>query len=117
MVVRRLELDPTDESQPISIDEGVWHSGIELSAGLTGLSLSGSPRTSMLNRRIPLRPLWPGFAINTALHVLILSLPIFGLPAIRRALRRRDGHCTKCDYPLTGLPPGTACPECGQIPA
>jgi hypothetical protein len=91
-----------------------WVCGLEVPSFFRQTSVG--PRSGGFCNRIPLRPIWPGFAINTALHVLILSLPIFGLPALRRSLRRRRGLCTKCTYPLSGLPPSSACPECGQVP-
>lgn len=65
-------------------------------------------------RLLPLRPLWPGFIINTLFYGAILW-PLFAIPfAARRALRRRRGLCTKCAYPI-----GTSavCTECGAAVA
>ena len=61
---------------------------------------------------VPLRPLWPGFAINTAFYAAILWLVIPGPFALRRHIRRKRGLCVACGYDLRGnLSAG--CPECG----
>ena len=59
---------------------------------------------------IPLRPIWPGFAINTVFYAAILGL-LFAAPgSVRRWRRIRRGLCAKCAYPI-----GTSevCTECG----
>jgi hypothetical protein len=65
---------------------------------------------------LPLFPLWPGFALNTifyaALAWILWQIPL----ALRRHRRRRAGRCTRCNYDLKGLPPGSPCPECGTKP-
>ena len=63
-------------------------------------------------RILPLRPIWPGFAINTIFYAAILWLPIRSPFALRRHLRRKRGLCVGCGYDLRGdLARG--CPECG----
>jgi formylglycine-generating enzyme len=62
------------------------------------------------NGFLPLRPIWPGFAINTLFYAAILWL-LFAAPfALRRRRRIKRGLCPKCAYPL-----GTSdtCTECG----
>jgi hypothetical protein len=59
---------------------------------------------------LPLRPIWPGFAINTVFYAAILWL-LFAAPfALRRWRRIKRGLCPKCAYPV-----GTSevCTECG----
>ena len=59
---------------------------------------------------LPLRPMWPGFAINTVFYAAILWL-LFAAPGrVRRWRRIRRGLCAKCAYPV-----GTSdvCTECG----
>ena len=59
---------------------------------------------------LPLRPIWPGFAINTLFYAAILWL-LFAAPGrVRRWRRVRRGLCAKCAYPV-----GTSdvCTECG----
>ena len=63
-------------------------------------------------RRLPTRPIWPGFAINTAFYAAILWLVIPGPFALRRHIRRKRGMCLACGYDLRGNPTH-GCPECG----
>jgi hypothetical protein len=63
---------------------------------------------------LPLRPVLPGFAVNTAIFTLSWAIPIFFAPLARRVNRRRRNHCTNCNYDLRNLPGTTdKCPECG----
>jgi hypothetical protein len=61
---------------------------------------------------LPLRPLWPGFALDTAFYgtlvFLLSSAPAF----LRRRSRLRRGACPACGYDLRGFGEST-CPECG----
>ena len=62
-------------------------------------------------RVLPLRPIAPGFAINTLFYGGILWL-LFAAPfAIRRWRRVKRGLCPACGYPV-----GTSdvCTECGR---
>lgn len=67
---------------------------------------------------LPLRPIWPGFAINTAFYAtcyLLVILPLgAALRAAARQRRRRRGICIhrRCGYPIAGL---HTCPECGKV--
>lgn len=73
------------------------------------------PRDRKFNpRAIPLAPVWPGLAVNTALYGGAWMLLVGALRAVRRVRRRRAGRCVRCGYPRAGLPPGSLCPECGQ---
>ena len=68
----------------------------------------GLPRT--LRALQAMRPLWPGFLVNTLFYALLLWLIFFAPFAVRRALRRRRGACEKCAYPIGTSP---VCTECG----
>jgi hypothetical protein len=61
---------------------------------------------------VPAKPLWPGFALDTAFYggivFLLWSAPGF----LRRRSRLRRGACPACGYDLRGISGGT-CPECG----
>jgi hypothetical protein len=65
---------------------------------------------------VALKPIWPGFAINTVFYAAVLWLLFAAASALRRRRRIRRGLCPKCGYDLRGSPRGadaTACPECG----
>ncbi len=68
--------------------------------------LSGQP-----GRFLPLRPVWPGFAINTLFYAAILWLLIPGPFVLRRLIRQRRGLCPKCAYPMGE---SAVCTECGR---
>ena len=64
---------------------------------------------------LPIRPIWPGFAINTIFYTAILWL-LFAAPGfIRRRIRIKRGRCGACGYDLRGQPASgdRTCPECG----
>ena len=63
-------------------------------------------------RTLPLRPTWPGFAINTIFYAMLLWLMMFASFSLRRTIRRKRGHCIKCGYDLRGAE-HEVCPECG----
>lgn len=69
--------------------------------------------TFPLERYLPLRPIWFGFAINTMLYSataaslwILIRAPFL----IRRAVRRKRNQCPHCGYPI-GV--SAACTECG----
>jgi hypothetical protein len=62
-------------------------------------------------RLLPLRPVWPGFAINTVFFAMILWT-LFAAPfALRRRRRIRRGLCPACAYPVGD---SAVCTECGK---
>jgi hypothetical protein len=64
-------------------------------------------------RVLPLRPVWPGFAINTIFYAGVLWF-IFAIPGgVKRLRRRAKGWCIHCGYDLRGAP-HERCPECGK---
>ncbi len=62
--------------------------------------------------RLPIRPIWPGFAINTVFYAAILWLLWLSPFVVRRVIRRKRGHCINCGYDLRGAE-HEVCPECG----
>ena len=60
---------------------------------------------------ILLRPIWPGFAINTLFYATILWLLIPGPFALRGFIRRKRGQCPACGYPAGE---SAVCSECGK---
>ncbi len=62
-------------------------------------------------RVLPLRPAFPGFALNTIFYAATLWL-LFAAPGVvRRRIRAKRGQCPACAYPI-----GTSevCTECGK---
>lgn len=65
---------------------------------------------------LPLQPLWPGFALDTAFYAaawwVVLAAPF----ALRRLIRRKHGLCGACGYDLRGRgAKHERCPECGAV--
>ena len=91
-----------------------------LQSEVHGLELSPFGPYGGDGQALPLRPLWPGFAINTLCYALLSALLwlliVQGSGRFRRLLRRRRGHCINCGYDLRGASRGGGggvCPECG----
>ena len=65
---------------------------------------------------LPVRPVWPGFAVNWAVFggawAVVLVVPGLVWRAVRGERRRRDGRCPVCGYALEGRM-GEGCSECG----
>lgn len=68
-------------------------------------------------REIPLRPVFPQFALGAVFYSGPFAFVFLGVWAIRRRSRSRAGHCPACAYDLVGLSVGAACPECGAVSA
>ena len=68
---------------------------------------SGDP----MFRYLPLRPMWPGFLVNSLLYGAILRLLVGGPLLLRRFIRGRHGQCPACGYPV-GV--SAVCTECGR---
>jgi hypothetical protein len=62
-------------------------------------------------RVLPLRPIWPGFEIDTVFYAAVLWVLVTAPGFIRRRIRIRRGLCPRCAYPI-----GTnaVCTECGK---
>lgn len=56
--------------------------------------------------RFPIKPLWPGFLVNSFIYALIIWL----CTRPWRRLRAARGLCPTCAYDARGV---TICPECG----
>ena len=62
-------------------------------------------------RALPLRPLWPGFALNMLAFAALIWLSIRGAPLARRLLRVHRGLCPSCAYRIGD---SAVCTECGK---
>jgi hypothetical protein len=66
-------------------------------------------------RVLPLRPIWPAFALNTLFYVMLLCLFLLlsRVPSVlRRLLRARRGLCPQCAY---AIGESGVCTECGAL--
>ena len=77
-----------------------------------GIKLSGFWEHEVrFPKALPLRPIWPGFAVNTIFYAVVLWLLICGPFAMRRIIRVKRGRCPKCAYPMGE---SAVCSECGK---
>ena len=60
---------------------------------------------------LPLRAIWPVFALNTIFYAAILWMLVAGAFALRRFSRARRGLCPTCAYPMGQ---SATCTECGK---
>ena len=105
--LRAIELMYTYGSTQIVNDppHGIWQAGFKPPTSFVEWS------DAMRLEKLPIRPVWPGFAINTLFYAAILWL-LFAFPfTLRRWRRIKRGLCPKCAYPV-----GTSdvCTECGE---
>ena len=85
-------------------ESNFWKYGISIPQSLQWFSWS-------TGRELPLRPIWPGFAINTVFYAVIVWL-LWSSPFVaRRMIRSKRGLCIKCGYDLRET--SGDCPECG----
>jgi hypothetical protein len=93
-----------------------WMRGISIPGWTTGKPPSWirpRPPEHFGSPFLPVVPVWPGFALDTAFYGAI-AFALWSAPGlIRRRLRRARGHCPACGYNLEGAPTAT-CPECGS---
>jgi len=61
---------------------------------------------------LPLRPIWPGFLIDTLFYAAIWFGVFFGFTSAKRFIRAKRGRCPHCGYDLRGQL-AAGCPECG----
>jgi hypothetical protein len=84
-----------------------FHHAIELSPRIR----ARNPEMPQLAYVLPLRPKWPGFAVNTIFYAAILWLLFVAPGFARRRIRARRGLCPACAYPIGTNP---LCTECGK---
>ena len=60
------------------------------------------PTTAIVLDGLPLRPIWPGFVIDTVFYAAIWFGVFFGFTSGKRFLRAKRGRCPRCGYDLRG---------------
>jgi len=134
---QRLDLSTlADHLRPESLDDLIMHSWYrEVGWPLKAMTCSIHWKTQISNadiiytvhggvqltrdkdftpRALPLKPVWPGFAVNVVAWGGAWWLAMAALVVGRRVIRRRANRCVACGYPRRGLPTDFPCPECGQ---
>ena len=98
---------------PLRAVEGAsWRAAGTPTAGTPKVILDALVVLPANRLKILLRPVWPGFAINTVVYAAILWLLALAPFTARRMIRHRRGRCRKCGYDLRG-DFSASCPECG----
>jgi hypothetical protein len=69
------------------------------------------------SRPLPFHPVMRGLALGAMLYASVLWLTTLLVRQVRAVVRRREGHCLKCNYDRTGLAGASPCPECGAVHA
>ena len=72
--------------------------------------ISVAPSFWGLPRRLPTKPLWIGFVVDTAFFAGFTWLLLFAPSTLRRTIRTRRNRCPSCGYDTRRL---DTCPECG----
>jgi hypothetical protein len=115
IVVSRTGL-PFEAMEYITVSNSAQGPGVPSATGLPvaaeGLVL-GPPDAAAATdqRRLPLRPIWPGFTLNFLLYSMACAAMWSGARGMRSWWRLSRGLCVHCAYP-TG--PSPACTECGN---
>lgn len=91
-----------DETRP-------WFTGLHL-VDRPRLDSKGGPTLVKSPVYFPLRPVWPGVAINTLGYGFTFWAITIGTLSFVRSRRRRLGLCVRCRYPVGASP---LCTECG----
>lgn len=100
-----------------SVWHGTQHRSIDIDRGEVSLPTwccelaSFVKRGEVNNWSVLTIPVWPGFAVNTAVYASLAWAPLGAWRLGRARLRRRRGACVACGYDVRGL---QACPECGR---
>lgn len=126
-------LDRTGNGQGVIAVLRSWRPRAE--SGITGRAVDGRDQTpredwdrsmsaqlpptigpfSLSSERVlPLRPLWVGFIMNTAMYASVLWLAASTVSGRRRQRRFSRGRCPRCGYDLRG-DYTSACSECGWL--
>jgi hypothetical protein len=93
----------------------VMNSGLILCPriGACVVASQGWSRTTLPG--LPMRAVWPSFAINTILYAAILWVLWIAPGKIRRYIRVRGHRCPACGYKIDSAPGiGPRCSECGH---
>lgn len=77
-----------------------------------GIALSPASTTTGHARALPYLPIFRGAILNTLIYSGAWTLIILIARRIRAILRRRRGHCPRCNFNLAG-DIAAGCPECG----
>ncbi len=111
--LRALQSQDGVDGKPAAAESrsGAW----SLTSWRRGWELAGAVRPWEA-QRVPLLPLFPGFALDTALYAaawyLLLFTPLPLYRAGRRRFRVSRGMCASCGYDLNAST-NRPCPECG----
>lgn len=69
------------------------------------------PHREWPERRLPLRPLWLGLAVDVVVWTVAATVVVTWFGFVRANWRIRRGLCPGCAYPATEV---GVCPECGR---
>lgn len=86
-----------------------WLMGIDVGLKAPPAPASGWGRASV-QPRLPIRPIWQGFLINTLLYACLGYASLWTYRMLLRRHRAKRSLCMACGYSVVGL---SICSECG----
>ena len=107
-------MDETIAGWPLLSMSGLWFDASSPSSRINGHNVMAYDAVFKVlpnGRLLPMRPRWPGFAINTIFYAGVLWLLFAARGSVRRRLRIKRNLCPACAYPVGTNP---ICTECGK---
>lgn len=97
-----------------SIKNSTGSGGLSFPGGMVIRQASNPTGTTSISAIVlPMRPVWPGFLIDTASFASFWLTIRVAVSGVRRGLRRRRGACVFCGYDRRSISSKQPCPECG----
>lgn len=97
----------------VSVSSAYWPNHSDVVHGVVSGVPLGKNRQGTYGRPmlLPIKPIWRGLLVNTALYATFIWFVIVVLIRLRNSILRKCGLCIHCRYKVRDL---LVCPECGS---